>query len=73
MNNNKKLWSLKIRGVQKEKKRKKKTHLVGWKAYFSCYFFHYSLFCTSKMISKAWGNALVTFFITQNETNMMKI
>ncbi len=41
-----------------------KIHSVSWKAYFpSCYLKKLLLFlCTSKMISRAWGNTPKTFW-----------
>jgi len=54
-----KLEALKVGGFQREEKGKK-IHLVTWEVYFL--FFSLLLFlCTSKMISKASGSALITF------------
>jgi hypothetical protein len=65
--------ALKVGGVQREEIRKIMC-FVNRKAYFSsCYFFitHFPLHF--KLISRAWGSILVTFLITQNETQMTKI
>jgi hypothetical protein len=43
-----KLEALKVRGVQREEKKRKITRFVSWKAYFSsCYFLitHFPLNC----------------------------
>jgi hypothetical protein len=46
----------KVRGFESRRgPKRKKTHLVSWKSYFSsCYFF---ILCISKMICRAWGRA----------------
>ncbi len=46
----------------KRRKNKNKTCFVNWKASFFLVIFSLILFfCTSKMISRAWGSAPITF------------
>jgi hypothetical protein len=58
-----KLEALKVGGVQREEKKRKKRgvlwvrKLIGLLAIFLLFLF----ICTSKIISKAWGSALITF------------
>ncbi len=56
----KKLEALKV-GGSKEKKKEKKHVLWGEKLIFLAIFSSLLVLCTSKMISKAWGSAPMTF------------
>jgi len=57
------------------KKRKgKKTHFVSWKAFYFLVIFSLFLFlCTCKMISRPWGNALITFLNHAKKAHIMMI
>ncbi len=68
-----KLEALKVGGVQREENRKRTFLWVG-KLNFLLAIFSLLLFIsTSKMTSKALGSIPITFYITQNEAQMMKI
>jgi hypothetical protein len=67
------LEALKIRGVQRERKRKKCILRVGKFLFLLAIVSSLILICNSKMISKALGSAPITFQITQNEAHMMRI
>ncbi len=61
-----KLKALKVRGVQGEEKNKGKKCVlwVGKLMFLLAIFSLFLFFCTSKRISKAWGNTPITFEIT---------
>jgi hypothetical protein len=70
---NEKVRSFESRRGPKRRKKEKDTFYELESFFFSRYFFIIPFHCTSKMISKAWGSAPITFLIIQNKANMMKI
>jgi zona occludens toxin (predicted ATPase) len=67
------LEALKIRGVQREKKKKKSILRVGKFLFLLAIVSSLIFIYNSKMISKALGSTPITFQITQNEAHMMRI